>query len=173
VLDKMTRTTLAGRTAGALVALVALSGLAACGPADRPVTAVRAVDGEPVVLLAGCSDFQIDRVSLYPSSVDAPVPDGSPDRTLDRTGTTVPESMPLFGDPPSGWTADDGRLTALAAGQAYSVSAYADGGSAVPITFTAADLAALGPDEVLVGKKPSSHKKVTEREFHKQAKKAC
>jgi hypothetical protein len=173
VLDKMTRNSLAGRAVSALVVLTALSGLTACSPRDLPLTAIRAVDGQPVLLLAGCPDLQIDSVSVYPESVDAPVPDGSPTRELDRTGPAVPESMPLFGDPPPGWTADDGKLTALAAGQAYGLMARADNRKAVPIVFTDADLAALGPDEVLVGKSPSSHKKVTEQEFRKQAKKAC
>ncbi|WP_089006592.1 hypothetical protein [Micromonospora viridifaciens] len=93
-----------------------------------------------------------------------------PDRKLRRTGTQVPESMPLFGPPPDGWEVTDDRLTALAADQPYGLAAYDNARPTVGIT---ADLAGLGPDEVLVGKTPSSYKKVTEREYRKRAKDVC
>ncbi len=165
---RKTTTALALGMAGAIV-----FGLAGCSPAALPLTAVRAAGGEPVVLLAGCADFQIDSISLYTTTRDVTASVDGPDRRLRRTGTQVPESMPLFGPPPAGWEVTDDRLTALAADQPYGLAAYGDGGKTVPITFTAADLAELGPDEVLVGKTPSSHKKVTEREYRKRAKNAC
>ncbi|SCE79624.1 hypothetical protein GA0074695_1189 [Micromonospora viridifaciens] len=165
---RKTTTALALGVAGAIV-----FGLAGCTPADRPLIAVRAADGEPAVLLAGCSDFQIDSISLLTTSRDVTALVDGPDRELRRTGTQVPESMPLFGPPPTGWEVTDDRLTALTADQPYGLAAYSNGRPTVPITFTAADLAELGPDEVLVGKTLSSHEKVTEREYRKRAKNAC
>ena len=165
---RRTTTALALGMAGAIV-----FGLAGCTPAALPLTAVRAAGGEPVILLAGCADFEIDWISLYTTSRNVTALVDGPDRKLRRTGTQVPESMPLFGPPPAGWEVTDDRLTALAADQLYGLSAFGDGGKAVPITFRAADLAGLGPDEVLVGKTPSSHKKVTERDYRKRAKDAC
>jgi hypothetical protein len=167
------RTTVAGRAAGALVVLAALPGLAACTPADLPLTAVRVTGSKPVVLLASCADFEIDRISVYTTSRDATASVDGPDWKVERTGAEVPESMPLFGEPPAGWTVVDDGLAALAADQPYGLSAYDNGRGTVPITFTGADLATLGPGEVLIGKTPSSHEKVTEEEFRKRAKDAC
>lgn len=157
----------------ALVALIAVSGLAACTPAARPMTAVRLVDGEPVVLLAGCADFQIDSVSVYAASGNSASAAPGHDRDIERTGDVVPESMPLFGDPPAGWRVTDKRLTALAPGQRYHLSAWGGTRKTVVITFADSDLAALGPDEVLVGKTPSTHKKTTEKKFREHAEDDC
>jgi len=153
--------------------LAALPGLAACTPADRGLTAVRAAGGRPVVLLAGCADFEIDTVSVYTSSRDVTASVDGPDWEVQRTGVGVPDAMPLLGEPPRGWKVVDDSLAALAADQLYGLSAYADAHGTVPITFTDADLAALGPGEVLIGKTPSSHEKVTEQEFRKRAEDAC
>ncbi|MFI5496097.1 hypothetical protein [Actinoplanes sp. NPDC051859] len=170
----MTRTLrVAGRAAGVLMVLAALPGLSACTPEAKPLTAIRAVDGEPVILLAGCPDFQIDSVSVYTESGDPTVAVDGPDRVLRRNGAPLPESLSLFGASPAGWTVTDERLTELAAGKSYGLSAFGDGGNVVPVTFTAADLAALGPGDVLIGKTPSSHEKVTEKEFRRQATEAC
>jgi hypothetical protein len=167
------RTTVAGRAAGALVVLAALPGLAACTPADLPMTAVRAAAGGPVVLLASCADFEIDRVSVYTSSRDVTASVDGPGWEAERTGGGVPDAMPLLGEPPAGWKVVDDSLAALTPDQPYGLSANDNGRRTVPITFTDADLAALGPGEVLVGKTPSSHEKVTEQEFRKRAKDAC
>jgi hypothetical protein len=156
-----------------LAALSALAGLTACTPAARPLTAVRMLGNLPTVLLAACSDFQIDSISLYPDSGDATVAAGGPDRRLERSGSEVPADLPIFGSPPPGWVVASGRLTALAPGQKYGLAGYAHARPTVPITFTAEDLAALGAGEVLVGKRPGSHQKVTEREFRKRAKDSC
>ncbi|MEW2427323.1 hypothetical protein AB0877_04840 [Micromonospora sp. NPDC047644] len=53
----------------------------------------------------------------------------------------------------------DDRLTTLAADQPYGLAAYDNARPTVPITFTAADLAELGPDEVLVGKHRAATRK--------------
>jgi hypothetical protein len=174
LLELMTvRSRIAGRVAGALVVLAALPGLAACGPPDRPLTALTVAGGAPVVLLAGCDDFTVDSLTVYTRGRNPTVAADGPNRQLDRTGSTTPQSVPLFGDPPAGWQVTDDRLTELAADQSYGLSAFSKGRNTVPIGFTAADLTALAPGEVLVGKVPSSNEKVTEKEFRKRAKKAC
>jgi hypothetical protein len=166
-------TLIAGRAAGALIVLAALPLLASCTPAERTLTAVRAVNGEPVVLIAGCADFQIDSITVHPTSKSVTASASGPERELKRSGSATAESLPLFGAPPAGWTVVDGGLTALVEGQAYGLAAYANGKHTVPIGFTATDLATLGAGEVLVGDPPSGHEKVTEKEFQKRAEDAC
>jgi hypothetical protein len=163
----------AGRVAGALVVLAALPGLAGCGPPSRPLTAIRARDGQPVVLLAGCADFKIDDVSIVPESGDSTAVDNGPYRALNRTGSVVPDSMIFFDQPPAGWSVSQGVLTELAPDKTYNLMAYARADQTVPITFTSADLNALGPDEVLIGKLPGGHRKVTESDFRRRAKDSC
>ncbi len=53
------------RRAIVLAALLAPLGLTGCSPAPLPITAVRAVDGRPVVLIAACAKFDPDRVSAF------------------------------------------------------------------------------------------------------------
>ncbi|MEU4161102.1 hypothetical protein [Actinoplanes sp. NPDC026670] len=162
------------RAVGASVALAALAGLAACTPADRPLLALRTAGGEPVMLIVSCDDFRIGRIYLYPLGDNPAVAVDGPERELERTGSAVPDSMPLFGEPPAGWAVTDDRLTALAPAQRYSLFAGTpDGDDTVPIAFTDADLAGLGPDEVLVGKAPISHQRMTEQEFREQGEKDC
>jgi len=174
VLDSMTRLTIvSGRVAGALVVLAALPGLAGCTPADLPMTAVRADGGHPVALLAGCSDFTIDRISVYTSTRDVTATVDGPNWKVESTGDQAPEVMPLLGEPPAGWKVIEDGLGQFAGDQPYGLMAYDNARGTVPITFTGADLTALGAGEVLVGKAPSSHEKMTESEFRKRAKDAC
>jgi hypothetical protein len=155
-------------------AVLALTTLTACTPEGRLLLAVRPVAGEPVLLLAGCTDFLIDRIHLRPENDGAAASPGRPERELDRTGAVVPDSMPLLGDPVAGWTVVEDGVAALAPGRRYSLYARtAEGDETVPITFADTDLAALGPDEVLVGKVPSSYRTMTEGEFREQAEEAC
>lgn len=163
---------LGGQVAGALVMLAALPALSGCTPAPRVLIAVRAVDGEPVALLAGCPDFQIDDVSLYTRHHSVTATENGPDRILGRTAPTVPSALRLFGPPPSGWNVDVDDLAALEPGQSYGLGAGSSGSTAESIIFTVEDLATLAPDEVLAGK-PRSHEKMTEREFREQAKGEC
>lgn len=158
--------------AGALVVLAALPLLSGCTPALRVLIAVRAVDGEPVALLLSCPDFQIDDVSVYTVHRSVTATENGPDRILQRTGPTVPSALKLFGPPPSGWKVVVDDLTALEPGQSYGLGAGASGRSAESVTFTAEDLAALAPDEVLAGD-PRSHEKMTEREFRDGAEDEC
>jgi hypothetical protein len=169
----VTPTRFASRVVGTLAVLVTLAGLAACSPAAKPLSALRLDSDRPTVLLAGCPDFQIDSLSVYPNGGSATAPASGPSRRLERTGSEVPDSMPLFGTPPAGWSVSDDGLTALAPGEAYGFTAYAQAQRTVTITFTPEDLAALGAGEVLIGKQPSSHEKVTEKEFRERAKDSC
>jgi hypothetical protein len=162
-----------GRVAGALVVLAALPGLAACTPAALPLTALRSAAGEPVVLLAGCPDYTIDEIQLYTSTTNVTASVDGPRRRIARTGAEVPASMPLFGDPPAGWKVTDEGLTELAADGYYSLVAYEGAQGTVGIGFAAADLAALRPDEVLIGARPNGHRTTTEQEFRERAKDAC
>jgi len=167
------RTRVSGRVVGTFAALATLAGLAACRPAAKPLAAVRLDGGQPTVLLATCPDFQIDAISVYVESGSATAAASGPGRRLERTGPQAPDRMPLLGQPPAGWSASDSSLTALAPGQAYGLTAYAHAQPTLTITFTAEELAALGVGEVLVGKQPSSHEKVTEKEFRKRAEDSC
>jgi len=155
------------------VALALLTALGACTPAARPLTAVRVVGGQVTVLVATCTDFQLDTVSLYTDNSGSTGPALGPQRRLVRTGTDVPDSLQIFEAPPSGWSVAEAVLTALTPKQLYGLGGYAQAKSTVPIVFTAEDLAALGGDEVLVGRAPSSHEKVTEKKFRERAKKSC
>jgi hypothetical protein len=159
--------------AGAAAVLGLLPGLAACTPGPWPMIAVRSVGGDPVVLLAGCDDFRIDRISVYPTSPDPTESTDGPRRRIERTGTVVPDSMPLFGPPPAGWTVTDDGLTEPAPGGLYGLGAASGTDDAVPVNFTVEDLAPLGPDEVLVGRSGSGQEKVTEQEFRRRAGQSC
>lgn len=158
---------------GALAVLATLAGVAGCSPPAKPLVALRLDGGRPTVLLATCPGFRIDTLSLYSNSGSATVAAGGPNRWLERTGPGVPDSMPLFGTPPAGWSVSNGGLTALTPGQAYGLTGYAHARPTLTITFTAEDLAALGAAEVLLGKQPSSHEKVTEQQFRKRSEESC
>jgi hypothetical protein len=165
--------TLTARAAGALALLVAVCGLSGCIAEDPAMTAVRLVDGQLVVLLARCPDFQFERVSV--SARDA----GSGSRTtepmrrsLRRTGAEVPTSLRLFGRPPTGWKVDDDGMTHLEPGQLYGATGSARFDTTPTTEFTLADLARLDPDEVLVGVNFST-KKMTEQKFRDKAQGYC
>jgi hypothetical protein len=159
---------------GALIVLTALPGLAACTPAARPLVAVRAVDGRPTALLAVCDDFRIDAVRIYPNSREASASPATGQRRLERVGSSVPESLDLFGPAPAGWSAAVTELSAMEPGQTYTLAASDQGvqAQAVPL-FTLADLTALGPDEVLVRGDHLDHKKTTEKDFRDHAADSC
>jgi hypothetical protein len=156
------------RAAGVLAALALLSPLAACTPADQPVTALRLVDGRPTLLVLACPNFNVDSVSVYPGSgadafeweINA---DGEPANAAEIPLLTSPE----------GWSVREASLTALTPGTEYGVSAFDDARRAVPIHFTLADLEALGPDDVLVGERPSGSKVVSEADFREKAGDSC
>ena len=154
--------------AGAFAALALLSPLAGCTPADRPVTALRLVDGRPTLLIESCPDFRVDSVSVYPDPGADAV-----EWEIDADGTPADSAeIPLLTSPP-GWSVRQRTLTSLAPGTEYGLSAFADADRTVPIHFTLADLEALGPDEVLVGERPSGSKVVSEADFREKAGDSC
>jgi hypothetical protein len=155
------------RVAASAAALLAAGLLAGCTPANKPVTALRWVNGHAVLLIA-CPTMPSDRISVYLNS-------GSPSTawTIDRAAQAggLPGQVTLF-EAPGGWTVSDGSLTALQPGVRYDVWVLGHAKS-VPITFTVADLTALAGDQVLVGEPASRSKVVSESTFRADAKKAC
>ncbi|MGC4876501.1 hypothetical protein ACLQ26_09615 [Micromonospora sp. DT43] len=155
------------RAVSILVVLAALAGLSACSPADKPVLAVRAVDGQPVLLLAECAVFTADRISVYTIDV---TPAAS--WTVDRDGGAAVAGVTVF-ELPSGWTIDEQTLVAFDSATEYSAAAYGTERNAVPVHFTLGELTGLAPGEVLVGEAAGKRKAVTEAAFRKRAKKVC
>ncbi|WFF03242.1 hypothetical protein [Micromonospora sp. WMMD964] len=155
------------RAVGVLVTLAALAGLTACSPADKPVLAVRVVDGQPALVLAECAEFTADRISVYTVDVTP-----AERWTIDRDGGGEVRDVTFFA-PPTGWTADEQTLTAFEPDTEYSVAAYGDRHNAVPVHFTLAEVTGLGPEQVLTGGTAGKRKAVTETAFRDKAKKAC
>jgi hypothetical protein len=150
---------------GALAALTTL--LAACTPADKPVTALRYGNNHPVLIIA-CPTIYPDRISLYTKGASP-----SAGWTIDRdaTDTPLPTEVTLLETPP-GWTASEHSLTALRPGAVYAVALF-DRSNAVPITFTLDELAALRSGQVLIGEVASQRKAVRESKFRTTARNAC
>ncbi|MEU7653548.1 hypothetical protein AB0C50_30435 [Micromonospora taraxaci] len=155
------------RVVGVLTTLVALAGLTACSPAEKPVLALRVVDGQPALVMAECAEFTADRISVYTVDVTP-----AQSWTIDRNGGGEVTNVTLF-ELPAGWTPDEQTLTAFEPGTEYSVAAYGDRHNAVPVHFTLAEVTGLGPDRVLVHEGQTQRKAVTETAFRDKAKKAC
>lgn len=158
--------------AGALGVLAMLGTLSACTPADRPLTALRYVDGRPTLLVVACPDFQLDSLAVYPDGGPAASASTIEWQILRESGAP-PDQITLLGPPPTGWAAKQTSLTAFTPGQEYGVSAFDGADSAVPIHFTLADLEALAPGQVLVGKPASKRKAVSESTFRDDAGDSC
>jgi hypothetical protein len=162
---------------GALVALTVLAGLAACSPADKKVTALHHVDGHPTVRIGPCADFGTKRISVYSVGASPEVQwtvrrdDGFAGSKVQR-GAAAPAEVQLLQAPP-GWVIVNESLTEFAPGAQYAVSVYGDGGSTVPIQFTVEELAALKPNQVLVGRYSSKREAITESKFRREAEKSC
>ncbi|PTA46163.1 hypothetical protein [Micromonospora sp. RP3T] len=155
------------RVAGVLATLATVATVSACSPAAKRVTAMRQVDGQPTMLIVGCDTFDADRVSVSTEGVSPPM-----QWDTDRgTGGAVDEVRLL--QSPSGWTVDGQTLTAFQPGTEYTASAFDSGHRTVAVRFTLAELAALLPDQVLVGEPGGKRKAVTEDAFRRAAKKSC
>jgi hypothetical protein len=150
---------------GALAALTTL--LAACTPADKPVTALRYVNNRPILLIA-CPTMYPHRISLFTEGA-SPAAAWRIDR--DATDVPLPTEVTLLDTPP-GWTASEQSLTALQPDAVYAVALYGRP-NAVPITFTLDELAALRSGQVLIGEVASQRKAVSESKFRATAKHAC
>jgi hypothetical protein len=164
---------LIARVAGAVAVLVAVGGLSGCIAEDPGFVAVRLVDGQLVMLLARCPDFQLDAVSVYlEDTSSASNAHDLVTRSLKRTGAEVPTSFRFFGRPPKGWEVVGDQLPELQPGKQYGATGSAPTGFSGTMRFTLADLARLAPDEVLVGVNYLT-KKMTEQEFRENAQGDC
>jgi len=157
--------------AGALVALAALATLAGCSPADKPVTALRLVDGRPTLLIAACDAAEIDSVSVYAATGGATITAAW--RARDPGSAGPPPAEVTLLEAPPGWSVSDSSLTAFAPGAAYTTAAYGSPGNAYPIDFTLERLGALGPGEVLAGEGHDEATAMSEGDFRARAKDSC
>jgi hypothetical protein len=139
-------------------------GLAACSPKAPQVTALRAVDGQPVLLIAACDGFDVARISVFPEETSS-----AEKWTVNRGTGAAPDEVPLL-HAPQGWTAESGTLPALRPRTEYSVAAYGEQARpAVPIRFTVEQVAGLGAGEVLIGRPSGGGKAVSESKFRSGA----
>lgn len=158
----------AARVVRSLVLAVAvLAAGAGCTPADQPVTAVRAVDGRPTLLVAACAVPDIDRISVYANGTEE-----FRDWTIVRESGPTPDAVRLL-EVPEGWTVETELLTRFESDAEYGVSAFGGSRDAVPVHFTLTALTGLRPDQVLVGDSPSGWRVVSEREFQERAAESC
>ncbi|MDG4779522.1 hypothetical protein O7614_07690 [Micromonospora sp. WMMD961] len=152
---------------GVLVTLTALAGLSACTPADKPLTALRVVDGQPVLVVAECAAFTATRIAIF---TEEPAPPAK--WAIEREGTDELAAVTLL-QPPPGWKVAEQSLVAFEPDVEYAATAHGDQNDADPIDFTMRELTALGPDQVLVSDGGAKRKAVSETAFRDRAKKAC
>ncbi|GGO29967.1 hypothetical protein [Micromonospora parathelypteridis] len=149
-----------------LLTLTALAGLSACTPADKPLTALRVVDGQPVLVVAECAVFTATRIAVFNEGT----PTGK--WAIEREGTEELAAVTLL-QPPPGWKVAEQSLVALEPDTLYAVTAYGSQNDAAPIDFTLGEVTRLGPDQVLVNDGGTKRKAITETAFRDRAKKAC
>ncbi|MEU1399953.1 hypothetical protein ABZ403_28290 [Micromonospora zamorensis] len=152
---------------GVLVTLAALAGLAACTPADKPLTAIRVVNGQPVLVVAECAVFTATRIAVF---TEDPAPPAK--WAIEREGTEQLAAVTLL-QPPPGWNVAEQSLAAFEPDIEYAVTAYGDHNDAEPIDFALDEVTGLGPDQVLVSGAGTKRKAVTETAFRDRAKKTC
>ncbi|WP_433552995.1 hypothetical protein ACQP08_06310 [Micromonospora zamorensis] len=152
---------------GVLVTLAALAGLTACSPADKPLTALRVVNGQPVLVVAECAVFTATRIAVFTGE---PAPPAK--WAIERAGTEQLAAVTLL-QPPPGWNVAEQSLAAFEPDIEYAVTAYGDQNKAESINFTLTQVSELRPDQVLVSDGGTKRKAVTETAFRDRAKKAC
>ncbi|WP_433652452.1 hypothetical protein ACQP2C_09045 [Micromonospora zamorensis] len=152
---------------GVLVTFAALAGLTACSPADKPLTALRVVNGQPVLMVAECAVFTATRIAVF--TVE-PAPPAK--WAIERAGTEQLAAVTLL-QPPPGWNVAEQSLAAFEPDIEYAVTAYGDQNKAESINFTLTQVSELRPDQVLVSDGGTKRKAVTETAFRDRAKKAC
>ncbi|MEU1642361.1 hypothetical protein [Micromonospora zamorensis] len=150
-----------------LVTLAALAGLSACSPADKPVLALRVLDGQPTLFVAECAVFTADRISVFTIGVTP-----TAKWAIIREGGEKVATVTLL-EPPSGWRLEQQSLVAFEPDIVYSVAAYGDQNKAESVNFTLAQVSELRPDQVLVSDGGTKRKAVTETAFRDRARKAC
>lgn len=148
---------------GVLASSTAL-GLAACAPKASSVAALRSVDGQLTLLIASCDGFEASRISVYPETKNV-----TGNWTVARGAGEAPDEVPLT-EAPQGWTVEVDTLGELRPDTEYGVSVFSEGAKpAVPIRFTAEQVAKLKGDDVLVGQPADVGKAVSEKEFRSDA----
>ncbi|MET8461770.1 hypothetical protein [Micromonospora zamorensis] len=152
---------------GVLVTLAALAGLTACSPADKPLTALRVVNGQPVLVVVECAVFTATRIAVF---TEEPAPPAK--WAIERAGTEQLAAVTLL-QPPPGWNVAEQSLAAFEPDIEYAVTAYGDQNKAEPVHFTLAQVSELPPDQVLVSDGGTKRKAVTETAFRDRAKKTC
>ncbi|MFI6268560.1 hypothetical protein [Micromonospora zamorensis] len=150
-----------------LVTLAALAGLSACSPADKPVLALRVLDGQPTLLVAECAVFTADRISVFTIGVTP-----TAKWAIIREGGEKVATVTLL-ESPSGWRLEQQSLVAFERDIVYSVAAYGDQNKAESVHFTLAQVSELRPEQVLVSDGGTKRKAVTETAFRDRARKAC
>jgi hypothetical protein len=140
---------------GLLLLVVMLGALAGCTPADVPIVGLAVRDGQPVGVIVPCAD-QFTQLSVYKVNQGSAAATDEPFTRWGVNGTpatTDPVEVALFGPAPEGWRvdlpdSDDVELTALTADAGYSLGGRSRYNS-IDVPFTVADLARIGPDQVL------------------------
>jgi len=145
----------------AVAVLISCVALGACymGPLPVQHAALAIVDGKPAAIVAVCEESSVDVVLA--------LTDGTPHGEFQRWSATVPVpagadhvEVPLLG-PAGEDTVVVTPLTALEPGRFYALDSpnYGPEGTKAPsVTFTAADLPAIGSGQVLVANDPDSTK---------------
>ncbi|MFC5924786.1 hypothetical protein [Micromonospora vulcania] len=151
---------------GVLVTLAALAVLSACSPAEKPVIALRVVDGQPTVVLAECAVFSAKRIAVFTTKLTP-----TAKWAIERDGGEEPGTVTLL-QPPPGWRVLEQSLVAFEPDIEYSVAAHGDRNDAETVRFTLAEVTRLGPEQVLVGS-GDERKAITETAFRERAKKVC
>ncbi|MEV4494202.1 hypothetical protein AB0J84_00630 [Micromonospora arborensis] len=144
-----------------------MAGLSACSPADKPLIALRVVDGQPVLVVVECAVFTATRIAVF-NEGDAPAAKWA----IEREGTEELAPVTLLQLPP-GWKVAEQSLVAFEPGTEYAVTAHGDQNDANPIDFTLGEVTGLGPEQVLVSDGGTKRKAITETAFRDRAKKAC
>ncbi|MEQ7011293.1 hypothetical protein ABN028_34505 [Actinopolymorpha sp. B17G11] len=129
------------------VGAILLWPLSACTPPHEPIVALAVRGDRPIGVLVTCAG-SFSSLSVYedrPASSDASLVAW----TVDGDGTGEVLEVELFGPPPLGWQVREDALTELRAGVQYSLWG-ASRRYAISVDFTTADLARIGPDQVLV-----------------------
>ncbi|MGE7391759.1 hypothetical protein ACQKM2_40430 [Streptomyces sp. NPDC004126] len=154
------------------LALAGAGMLAGCSAADLSLISVGiGADGTPQVTMAPCGKDAIGTASLHIRDSTTPAP-GAPQPTVTTPLTDgwmaggsplAPGrvTFPLF-SPPATWAVREwGAERSLKPGHRYSLSFHAPGFADYSghVSFTAEDLAGLGPGEVWAGGRAMSPKK--------------
>ncbi|MGC5306792.1 hypothetical protein [Micromonospora zamorensis] len=95
------------RAVGILVMLGAVAGLSACSPAEKPVLALRLIDGQPTLLVAKCEVFTADRISVFTTGVTP-----TAKWAIIRDGGGEVATVTLL-ESPSGWRLEQQSLAAF------------------------------------------------------------